>query len=173
MAGVTAPVPGSTSAPACTATVSILMASLPVGGADHSLVAVGDAVARRAQPAALPLEHAVGCGHHAARHEVRDADEVGDEIRARAAVDLLRTAELLDAAAAHDGQPVGERQRLLLVVGHVERGDAEVLLDLADLRPQPQPDLGVQRRERLRPQQEFPPPPPRAPPPPPAPPAPP
>src|SRR3989441_6649713 len=38
MAGVTAPVPGSTSAPACTATVSILMASLPVGRADHSLV---------------------------------------------------------------------------------------------------------------------------------------
>src|SRR2546429_9343454 len=38
MAGVSAPVPGSTSAPACTATVSILMTSLPVGGADHSLV---------------------------------------------------------------------------------------------------------------------------------------
>jgi len=36
--------------------------------------------------------------------------------------------DLLDAAAVQHYQPVGERHRLQLVVGDVERGRAEALL---------------------------------------------
>jgi hypothetical protein len=41
--------------------------------------------------------------------------------------------ELEDAPLAEDRDPVGHRQRFLLVVGHVYRGDAECFLDVLDL----------------------------------------
>ena len=53
----------------------------------------------------------------------------------------LRRADLLEAPAAHHGDAVGDRQRLLLVVRHVDRGDAERLLQLADLAAHLDPQL--------------------------------
>src|SRR6202008_297750 len=61
--------------------------------------------------------------------EVRGADEIGDEAGPRALVELLGRAELLDLAAAHHGDPVAHRQRLLLVVGHVDERDPDFRLD--------------------------------------------
>ena len=42
-------------------------------------------------------------------------------------VERLRCADLLDPAAVHDRDPVAHRERLLLIVGHVDEGDADVL----------------------------------------------
>ena len=51
--------------------------------------------------------------------------------------------------------PVGHRQRLGLVVGDEDGGDAELELDPADLLAQLHPHLGVQRRQRLVEQQHL------------------
>ena len=56
-------------------------------------------------------------------------DERGHEGGRREVVDLGRRADLLDPALAHDHDPVGQRERLLLVVGDVDRGDPELALD--------------------------------------------
>ena len=50
---------------------------------------------------------------------------------------------------------VGERQRLLLVVGHVDRRDAELALQLADLRAHLHAELGVEVGQRLVEQQDV------------------
>ena len=49
----------------------------------------------------------------------------------RALVDLLGRGDLLDDALVHHRDPVGHRQRLLLVVRHVEERDADLALDVA------------------------------------------
>ena len=71
------------------------------------------------------------------------------------AVELLRRADLLEAPAAHHRDAVGDRQRLLLVVRHVDRGDAERLLQLADLAAHLDPQLRVEVRERFVEQQHL------------------
>ena len=60
------------------------------------------------------------------RHQVhrRRADEGGDESRRRLLVDVERIADLLDLAAVHHHENVGQRHRLELVVGDVDRGRA-------------------------------------------------
>ena len=55
----------------------------------------------------------------------RAADEARDEEVGGFVVDGLRRVELLDDPAAHDGDAVGERERLDLVMGHVDHGVAE------------------------------------------------
>jgi hypothetical protein len=67
---------------------------------------------------------------------VHRADELGDERRRRVPVDVLRRVELLEAAGVHDADPVGDRERLGLVVGDEQRGDPEPLLEAADLGAQ-------------------------------------
>ncbi len=92
-------------------------------------------------------------GHEAAAkaEEVhrRRADEVGDEQRRRPVVDLARRAELLDHALVHHGDPVGHRHRLELVVGDVDRGGAEAVVQVAQLAAHEVAELGVERAERL------------------------
>ena len=97
--------------------------------------------------ALLPGDHAV--------EKIGRAEEGGDERRRRPAVQLLRRADLLEAPAAHHRDPVRDRQRLLLVVRHVDRGDAERLLQLADLAAHLDPELGVEIRERFVEQQHL------------------
>ena len=66
-----------------------------------------------------------------------------------ARVHLRRRPHLLDHAAVHDRDVVGDRERLLLVVRHVQRGDPELELDAADLLAQLHAHLRVERRQRL------------------------
>ena len=82
-------------------------------------------------------------------------DERRHERRRREVVDLERRADLLDPALAHDHDPVGQRERLLLVVGDVDGGDPELALDRPDLLAQDDPDLGVERGQRLVEQQDL------------------
>ena len=84
---------------------------------------------------------------------LRDAEEVGHERGARALVEVGRRAGLLDPAAVHHRDRVGHRHGLLLIVRHVDEGDADVLLDALELDLQLLAQAQVQRAERLVEQQ--------------------
>ena len=84
----------------------------------------------------------------------RRADEAGDVDRHRPGEDLARRADLDDAAVHEDGDAVGERHRLFLVVGDVDGGDAERALELAQLEAGLEAQLGVEVGERLVEQEE-------------------
>ena len=84
-----------------------------------------------------------------ALEDVRRADEAGDELGRGPLVDLLRRADLLDAALVEDGDVVAHRQRLLLVVRDVEEGHAEVLLQRLQEHLHLLAELQVERAERL------------------------
>jgi hypothetical protein len=79
----------------------------------------------------------------------RRADGAGHEQVARPLVQLLRGADLLDDAGAHDRDPVAEGHGLGLVVGDVDGGGAELVLEPGHGRPHLHPQLGVQVGERL------------------------
>ena len=64
-------------------------------------------------------------------------------------VDLARAPDLLDAAAVHDRDPVGHRERLFLVVRDVDEGRAELVLDALQLELHLLAQLHVERSERL------------------------
>lgn len=59
-----------------------------------------------------------GCGD-----EVGGAQELGDEGGGGGLVHLAWRCELFDAALAHDGETIGERERFFLVVGDVDGGN--------------------------------------------------
>ena len=75
--------------------------------------------------------------------------KAGREAAQRLAVDLERRADLLDIALVHHADAVGDRQRLLLVVGDVDGGDAEAALDVADILAQLDAQLRVEIGQRL------------------------
>ena len=79
----------------------------------------------------------------------RRADEIGDEHRSRAVVDFLRRAELLDDAVAHHRDLVGHRHRFHLVVGDVDGGRVDPVVQFAQLVHHQVAELGVERAERL------------------------
>src|SRR5258706_12837167 len=109
-----------------------------------SRVAVGD----------LGLGHrrfAVGSSVDGSGEEVALAEELGDEAFARLPVDLLRRALAQDAAGVHDQNPVAHRQRLVLVVGHEDRGETEGVLQFLEPVAGPLAQLGVEVGERVLP----------------------
>src|ERR1035437_1902493 len=75
---------------------------------------------------------------------VSAAHEPGAELCRRRVVDVGRRGDLLDTPAVHDGHAVGDRHRLGLVVGHVDGGDSDALLDQSDLVAQVSAYDGVQ-----------------------------
>ena len=84
------------------------------------------------------------------RQEVADAEEARDEARRRPLVEDLRVAELLVAAAVHHGDAIGHRHRLLLVVGHVDERDPDLLLDPLQLDLHLLAELQVERARAAR-----------------------
>ena len=79
----------------------------------------------------------------------------GDKARRRVVIEIVGRADLFDAAVVHHHDPVGERHRLDLVVGDVDRGGAHFLMHLLDLDPHLHPKLGVEVGERLVEQEYF------------------
>ena len=67
----------------------------------------------------------------------------------RPVVDRARIVELLDHAVGHDRDPVGHGQRLTLVMGDVDEGDADLLLDALELDLHLLAELQVERAQRL------------------------
>ena len=97
----------------------------------------------------LDLDVAAAGGHDARRHEIHASDEARDEFRGGPAIERLRGPLLHDRAAAHDGDAVGDRHRLFLVVRDVDGGDRQRLLQRTDLRAHADPELRVEVRQRL------------------------
>ena len=77
-----------------------------------------------------------------------------DERRARPGVDLPRRAFLHDAAALHHRDAVGQRERLGLVVGDEQRGDADARDHLGQLVAHRLAQPRVEVRQRLVEQQQ-------------------
>jgi hypothetical protein len=87
----------------------------------------------------------------ARRHEVhrRAPDEAGHEAVGRLLVELGGPRHLLEAPALEHRDAVAERERLDLVVRHVEHGGGRAPAQLRDLGAHLHPQLGVEVRERL------------------------
>src|SRR5258708_2794903 len=75
--------------------------------------------------------------------EVRAADEAGDEARARAVVEREGVVDLLDPALVHYHDAVGGHHRFRLVVGDVDGGDAEPIVEPSDLEAHLLAQIGV------------------------------
>ncbi len=65
----------------------------------------------------------------------RRADEARDKNVVGIVVDFIRRAELLDLALVHDGDAVGQRHRLDLVMRHIDRRRLKLALDVLELAP--------------------------------------
>ncbi|EMA35487.1 phenol hydroxylase [Halococcus hamelinensis 100A6] len=100
---------------------------------------VGDAVGRQSVAIERDLEEV---------HR-RAADEPRDERVRRAVKALQGCADLLELAVVEDREPVAHRHRLGLVVGDVDRRDAELALEALDLGAHLRAELRVEVRERL------------------------
>ena len=87
--------------------------------------------------------------------QIRLADEVRDLGAVRRAVDFLGRADLTDSAASHHGHAVRHRERFLLVVGDINRGQAVVLHNPADLAAHFHAELGVEIGKRFVEQQAL------------------
>ena len=81
--------------------------------------------------------------------DVHVAHEADDEGRRRPVEDLLRRADLLDAALVHHHHAVRHLERLLLVVGHEDAGEADLVVQPPQPAAQLLADLGVERPEGL------------------------
>ncbi len=92
---------------------------------------------------------------HLARHQVHQPHEVGHHAVRRPGIDLERRAVLLQAAAIHHRDLVGQRQRLGLVVGDIDEGDAGAALQLLELDAHALAQLGVEIGQRLVEQQDV------------------
>ena len=83
------------------------------------------------------------------RQPVRHADELGDVLGGRLLEDVLGRADLLEPAGPHDGHPVGQGERLALVVGDEHGAELEPGVELVELGPHLVAQPGVEVAERL------------------------
>ena len=90
---------------------------------------------------------------NAGRNDRALAHEGRGEAGAGPSVDPLGLARVLDPPVARDHAEIGQRHRLLLVVGDVDEGGADALLDGLQLVLHLAPELEVERAERLVEQQ--------------------
>ena len=151
-----APVPGCGPPPArrrarCSPDGSTARSGLP--GGNRSSASAGDIAEARCARCSRRLR-AVDRGHRAV-DQIVDADEVGDEAVRGPLVQRLGRPDLEYLPCVEDRDAVRQRQRLFLVVRHVDRGDAEFLLQLADFGAHLHADLGVEVRQRLVEQQDL------------------
>ena len=105
-------------------------------------------IRRRARSATAPLASRPRClaatsrsrsartaiGAPPSGDDVVAADEAGDELGARRVEHLARRARLLDAAAVHHDDEIGQRHRLVLAVRDVDERDAELASASASAR---------------------------------------
>src|SRR5262249_1713819 len=98
---------------------------------------------------------AVVRAHELARDDVGRPDELVDEKRLRPVVDFSGRGHLLDRSARHHRDAVRHGQRLLLVVGDEDGGDAVRALQALDLDLHVEAQILVERAERLVEQQHL------------------
>ena len=66
---------------------------------------------------------------HDAIDDIAFTDEIGHEGIAGLIVDILRGTDLKDVAIPHDDDAVGHGERFFLIVGDIDEGDLQCLLD--------------------------------------------
>ncbi len=86
----------------------------------------------------------------AADDPVVGAHEARDERRLRAVVQILRRAQLLEAAVVHDAHVIGEHQCLGLIVRDVDEGGAESRLQLLEFDLHVLAQLQIERAQAAR-----------------------
>src|SRR5438132_809034 len=91
---------------------------------------------------------------HANGHEIGRAHELGDERVARLPVDLFGLPLLDEGAARHHPDAGGQGERLGLVMGDVQRRDADLAMQARELEAHARAGLRVQLGERLVEKQE-------------------
>ncbi len=128
-----------------------------LGSHGHVDIGPGRRLTRQRQAAggALHLDLPRLGAHDTPREQVALAHEAGGEKRLRLEVDPPRRAHVLDAALVHDRDDVGDAHGLLLVVGDVDKGGADLFLDVEELRLHLAPEVDVERAERLVQQQDL------------------
>ena len=90
-----------------------------------------------------------------AGQQVGLAEEARDERRLRMQIDLVRRAELGDAAVLHHCDAVGHHHRLVLVVRDEQNRHADAALDVLDLDLKLFAQLAIERAQRLVQQQRI------------------
>ena len=85
----------------------------------------------------------------APRDDVGRPHKGGHEAVPGLVVNLFRRPDLLDAAPIHHDDPVGGGKGFLLVVGDVDRGEAERLLQFPQLNAHLDSQAGIQVGERI------------------------
>ena len=102
-------------------------------------------------PAAVDLHRAPGPVHrpHDAHEPVVLPDELGDEGVLRLFVQHRRGGELLDRPIVEDRDAVRHGEGLALVVGDVDDGDPDALVDMLELVLHVLAELAVERPQRL------------------------
>ena len=81
----------------------------------------------------MAYETDLAVADHRTVQDVALTDEIRYEGIDRLVVDVGRSADLLDAALVHHDDGVAEGQSLLLVVGYVYEGDAQLLVHFLEL----------------------------------------
>ncbi len=81
--------------------------------------------------------------------EIHLANKVGDKDTRRVGIDVDWRADLLDPSLAHNHHLIGESQRFFLVMGHHDRGDAKLTLEILELATQLNAHFGIEGRKRL------------------------
>jgi hypothetical protein len=80
---------------------------------------------------------------------LRTADEPGDEQVAGMVVKFQRRSDLFDIAGAQHHDLVGQRHGFDLIMGHIDHGGAQFLVQPGDLDPHLYPQRRVQIGQRL------------------------
>ena len=122
---------------------------------DRSRPVVGQG---KAGAIALHLELAASVPHHQqSRQKVhrRRAEEFRHEQVCRVVINGQWLAHLLDPAVMHDNHDIGHGHRLDLVMGHIDRGGFQALMQGLDLGPHFHPQLGIKVRQRLVEQKDL------------------
>ena len=96
-----------------------------------------------------------GATRRRAIQEVGAADEAGHETCPRCVVQRHRIIHLLDPAVVHHDDAVGCHHRFGLVVRHINRRDAERVMQPTDLRPHLLAQVGIQVGQRFIEQQHL------------------
>ena len=86
---------------------------------------------------------------HRTAQDIALADKIRHKAVLRFIVDIRRRTDLLNLTFAHHDHAVGKRQRLFLIMRHVDKGDTELLVQLFQLDLHVVPHLEVQRTQRF------------------------
>ena len=88
-------------------------------------------------------------------HHIRAADKVRHKLVGRTLIQNLRRPNLLNIPMVHDGNPITDRHRLFLIMRHIDRRNADAVLNLLDDRAHLNAQFRIEIGKRLIHQQNI------------------